>query len=45
MIELPYLPAFEGAMLPETEEDELASGPQGVPEAASAAPTRDNKGY
>ena len=41
-IELPYLPAFEEAMLPEGEEE--AEGPQGVPEAASAAPTRDNKG-
>jgi hypothetical protein len=29
-------------MLPEGEEE--PEGPQGVPEAASAAPTRDNKG-
>ena len=43
-MELPYLPAFEEAMLPESEEEEQASGPQGVPEAASAAPTRDTKG-
>ena len=43
-MELPYLPAFEEAMLPESEDEELASGPQGVPEAASAAPTRDTKG-
>ena len=44
-IELPYLPAFEGAMIPESDgEEELASGPQGVPEAASAAPTRSTKG-
>ena len=44
-IELPYLPAFEGAMIPESEgeEDQTASGPQGVPEAAAAAPTRNNK--
>ena len=41
-IELPYLPAFEGAMLPEGEEE--AEGPQGVPEAADAAPTRNTKG-
>ena len=43
-MELPYLPAFEEAMLPESEEEEQASGPQGVPEAAGAAPTRDTKG-
>ena len=45
-IELPYLPAFEGAMIPESdgEEELLASGPQGIPEAASAAPTRKTKG-
>ena len=41
-IELPYLPAFEEAMLPEGEEE--AEGPQGVPEAASDAPTRETKG-
>lgn len=43
-LELPYLPAFEGAMIPESDgEEEVASGPQGVPEAASAAPSRENK--
>jgi len=44
-LELPYLPAFEGAMVPESEgeEDNTAIGPQGVPEAASAAPNRENK--
>ena len=41
-IELPYLPAFEEAMIPESEDD-LASGPQGIPEPASAAPTRGNR--
>ena len=44
-IEMPYLPAFEGAMVPESEGDEeAASGLIGVPEAASAAPTRANRG-
>ena len=42
-MEMPYLPAFEEAMIPESEDD-LATGPQGVPEAASPAPTRENKG-
>ena len=41
-MELPYLPAFEEAMVPETEDD-LATGPQGLPEAADDAPTRATK--
>ena len=43
-IEINYLPAFEGVMVPEGEEETASNGPQGVPEAASAAPTRNTKG-
>ena len=39
-IEFSYLPAFDGVMLPEETETD---GPQGVPEAASPTPTRNNK--
>ena len=39
-IELSYLPAFDGVMLPEENEQ---AGPQGIPEAASPVPTRENK--
>ena len=39
-IEFSYLPAFDGVMLPEETESD---GPQGVPEAASPTPTRNNK--
>ena len=43
-IDFPYLPAFDGVLVPE---DEDSAGPVGMPEAASAKPTRegkDNKG-
>ena len=42
-IEITYLPAFDGVMVPEGEGDST-DGPQGVPEAASPAPTRNTKG-
>ena len=32
------------AEVPEGEEETASNGPQGVPEAASAAPTRNTKG-
>ena len=37
---LPYLPAFDGVMIPE---DEGTSGPIGAPEASNPKPTRENK--
>lgn len=39
-IELGYLAAFDGAEIPEGEQ----GGPQGIPEASNATPTRNNKG-
>ena len=39
-IDLPYLPAFDGVMLPE---DEDSAGPVGMPEASSPKPTRESK--
>ena len=41
-IEFNYLPAFDEPMIPEDSEAE--SGPQGMPEASSPTPTRENKG-
>ena len=43
-IEITYLPAFEGVMVPEGEE-EASTSPQGIPEAASAVPTRSTKSH
>ena len=40
-IDFPYLPAFDGVMVPE--EDETGSGPSGLPEASSPAPSRDTR--
>lgn len=41
-MEFSYLPGIDEVMLPEGGDTE---GPQGVPEAASAAPTRDNRSH
>jgi len=43
-IVFPYLPAFDDVMVPDEETDETdASGPAGLPEAASPSPKRDTK--
>lgn len=39
-IDLPYVPAFDGVMLPE---DDDSTGPVGMPEASSPKPTRESK--
>lgn len=38
-IDFPYLPAFDGVMIPEDE----STGPMGIPEAANPKPTREDK--
>ena len=42
-IDLPYLPAFDGVMVPEDEDEDESSGPAGLPEASNPAPTRETR--